>query len=284
MDGKTKVIGIFGNPIEHTASPGMHSAAFKKLGLNYAYVPFLVNRNKISSAMESIRTLHLAGVNVTAPFKEIVIPYLDELTLDAKLIGAVNTIKNNNGVLIGYNTDGEGFIESLKEASKKFTPKGKRVAILGAGGACRAISVALARKKIKQLVIADIVEAKAKGLAQQLKSKIKVNVVGLAPNTQQFYDLAQNADLLINATSVGMQPRTGECPLANVSVIHPRQLVCDLIYNPEQTKFLKIAKHLGAKTLNGLGMLLYQGVLSFEIFTGEKAPTSVMRQELLAAL
>ncbi|MFC1517631.1 shikimate dehydrogenase [Candidatus Margulisiibacteriota bacterium] len=281
MDGETQVVGILGNPIEHTASPGMHTAAFQKTKLNFAYVPFLIHGTKISAAAESIRTLGLAGVNVTAPFKEKIIPYLDKLSVEAKLIGAVNTIKNDNGVLTGYNTDGDGFIESLKDVSKKFTPKGKNVVIIGAGGAARAVGIALARKKIKSLTISDVVDGKAKALAQYIKSKIKIKVQGVAANTQQFYDLAEASDLLINATPIGMQPKTGMSPLDNVTVIHPRQLVCDLIYNPEQTKFLKLAKHLGAKTQNGLGMLLYQGVLAFEIFTGHKAPVQVMREALL---
>lgn len=198
----------------------------------------------------------------------------------AELIGAVNTIKNNNGVLTGYNTDGQGFIESLKDLSKKFTPKGKKVVILGAGGAARALGVALARKKVKELTIGDIVEHKAKTLAQYLKTKLKAKVSGMSATTQQFYNLAENSNLLINATPVGMHPKTSISPLANISVIHPRQLVCDLIYNPEQTKFLKLAKHLGAKTQNGFGMLLYQGVIAFEIFTGRKAPVQIMRKTL----
>ncbi|MBU0580263.1 MAG: shikimate dehydrogenase [Candidatus Margulisbacteria bacterium] len=281
MDGNTNIIGIFGNPIEHTASPAMHTAAFEKLKLNYAYIPFLVHRSKISTAIESIRALNIKGVNVTAPFKESVIPYLDNLSIEAKLIGAVNTIKNENGVLTGYNTDGLGFIESLKDLSKKFSPKGKKVVIIGAGGAARALGITLAQKKIKELTIGDLLENKAKNLAQYIKTKLKINAKGMAPNTQQFYNQAEASDLIINATSVGMHPKTGESPLSNISVIHPRQLVCDLIYNPEQTKFLKLAKHLGAKTQNGFGMLLYQGVIAFEIFTGKKAPVSVMRKALL---
>lgn len=281
MDGKTKVIGIFGNPIEYTASPEMHTAAFEKLKINFTYIPFLVKKSKISSAVESIRFLNIEGVNVTSPFKEAVIPYLDKLTENAQLIGAVNTIKNQNGKLIGHNTDGPGFLESIKESFKKFTPKGKRVVILGAGGAARAISVILAKKKIKELAIGDVVEHKAKNLAQYIKTKLKTKTKGMAAHTQQFYDAIQHSDLLINATPIGMQPKTSISPLENISVIHPRQLVCDLIYNPQQTKFLKLAKHLGAKTLNGLGMLLYQGVLAFEIFTDKKAPIQVMRKALL---
>ena len=281
MDGKTKVIGILGNPIEHTASPAMHTAAFQALKLNYVYVPFLVDRNKLASAIEGIRSLHVEGVNVTSPFKESVIPYLDKLTENAKLIGAVNTIKNENGVLVVHNTDGPGFIEALKEVVKKFKPKGKKVAIMGAGGAARAVGVALARQKVKEIIFADVQEEKARTLAYLIKSKLNVNAKGMAPNTQQFYGLAEGVDLLINATPLGMHPKVTECPLSNISIIHPRQLVCDLIYNPGQTKFLKLAKHLGAKTQNGLGMLLYQGVLAFEIFTGEKAPVAVMRKALL---
>jgi shikimate dehydrogenase len=284
LNGHTKIIALFGNPIAHTASPPMQNAALEKLGLNYVYIPFCVSKSNISTAMESIRVLDFLGANVTVPFKESVIPYLDELTVQARLIGAVNTIKNDNGKLIGHNTDGDGFIEALKDLSKKFTPRKKKVVILGAGGGARAVAVALAQKKIKSLVLADVQEEKAKSLAAMLRSKLGVDVKGLTPNTQQFYNLVEEADLLINATPIGMHPKVTECPLSNISVIHPRQLVVDMVYNPAQTKFLKLAKHLGAKTQNGLGMLLYQGVLAFEIFTGHKAPTEVMRKALLEAV
>jgi shikimate dehydrogenase len=280
MNGKTKIVGLFGNPIEHTASPVMQNAGFKKLNLNFAYLPFLVDKNKIAAAVESIRSLHLAGVNVTSPFKESVIPYLDKLSIEAKLIGAVNTIKNNNGILTGHNTDGNGFIESLKDLSKKFVFKGKKAVIMGAGGACRAIGIALGRKKIAELTIGDIREEKAKSLAAYIKKNLKIKTIGLHAHTQQFYNQVNVSDLLVNATPLGMHPKTSISPLANISVIHPRQLVCDLIYRPEQTKFIKLAKHLGAKTQNGLGMLLYQGVLAFEIFTGRKAPVAEMRKAL----
>ncbi len=284
LNGKTKIIALFGNPIAHTASPAMQNAALAKLGLDHAYIPFLVHRSKISTAIEAMRALHFLGANVTVPFKESVIPYLDELSEEAKLIGAVNTIKNEDGKLKGYNTDGLGFIEALKEVSKKFTVKNKKAVILGAGGASRAVSVALARKKVKQLVIADVDEDKAKSLAATIKSKLNVDARGMAPNTMQFYGFADEAELIVNATPVGMHPKETECPLSNISVIHPRQLIVDLIYNPTQTKLLKLAKRLGAKTQNGLGMLLYQGVLAFEIFTGEKAPITVMKKALLEAV
>jgi len=280
IDGKIKIIALFGNPVEHTASPHMQNAAITKLGLNYLYVPFLVHRSKIATAVEAMRALHFQGANVTVPFKESVIPYLDELSEEAKLIGAVNTIKNENGRLIGYNTDGAGFIEALKDLSKKFTPKNKKVVILGAGGAARAVGVALARKKVKQLIFADIQEEKAKSLAAMIKSKLNIDAKGMAPNTMQFYGFAESSDLIVNATPIGTHPKVAECPLSNISVIHPRQLVVDLVYNPSQTKFMKLAKHLGAKAQNGLGMLLYQGVLAFEIFTKEKAPVAVMRKAL----
>jgi shikimate dehydrogenase len=284
LNGNTKVIALFGNPVAHTASPAMQNAALAKLQLDYAYIPFLVHRSKISTAIEAMRALHFYGANVTVPFKESVIPYLDELSEEAKLIGAVNTIKNDNGKLKGYNTDGLGFIEALKDLSKKFTLSKKKVVILGAGGAARAVGVAVARKKIKQLIFADVAEDKAKTLAAMVKHKLDIDARGMAPNTMQFYGFAEEADLLINATPVGMHPKITECPLSNISVIHPRQLVVDLIYNPTQTKLMKLAKHLGAKTQNGLGMLLYQGVLAFEIFTGEKAPIAVMKKTLLDAV
>lgn len=284
INGSTKVIALFGNPIEHTASPGMQNAAIMKLGCNFVYLPFLVNRAKIANAVESLRAMHFAGANITVPFKEAVVPYLDKLTEEAKLIGAVNTIKNDNGQLIGHNTDGPGFIEALKAANKKFTPKKKKIVIIGAGGAARAIGVALAQRKTKQIVFADVQEEKARNLAYIIKSKLNVDAKGMSPNTQQFYDLAGEADVIVNATPVGMSPRTTECPLSNISIIHPRQFIVDLIYNPAQTKFLRLAHHLGAKTMNGLGMLLYQGVLAFEIFTGEKAPVAVMKKALLQAV
>ena len=270
-----KIVGIIGYPIGHSISPAMHNAAYKNLGLDYEYVPFEVQPEDLKEALQGLRALHIVGFNVTIPHKETIVPLLDEVTKLATLIGAVNTVENQEGRLVGYNTDGPGFIDSLIEDSN-FEPKGKRAVVLGAGGASRAVSIMLAESGVASLTITDLDEEKARALVESVNSnfKVKCSFVSLpGPDLQKSVD---RADLLVNASPVGMHPKIEASPLPKKFKLNDHLLVYDLVYNPAETKLLQTAKAAGAKTRSGLGMLVRQGALAFTIFTAEEAPVETM--------
>lgn len=267
ITGKTKVLGIFGFPIEHTLSPLMHNAAFRALGLDMCYLPFRVTPQDLPQAVNAIRALNILGVNITIPHKEKVIPLLDEVQGDALFIGAVNTIVNSDGRLTGYNTDGRGFMSSLSEEG--IAIEDREILIIGAGGASRAISYYLS-ENARGLFLYDIDRTKAEKLVNEFK-KIRGNVFLV----KEINDV-KIFDMVINATPLGLKP-DDPLPL-NPSLITSQTIVCDLIY--KKTEFLKEVENKGAKVLDGSGMLLWQGVLSFELWTGMKAPLDVMRRAL----
>jgi len=266
ISGRTRITGLFGYPVEHSLSPAMHNAAFEYLNLDYCYVAFSVRPDLLEDAIRAIKALNLKGVNVTVPHKERVIPFLDEVDGEASFIGAVNTILNTDGKLIGYNTDGRGFMESLKEAGIQV--EGKTALIIGAGGASRAVSYYLS-ERVERLYLWDIDKNKLEGLVRDLNS-IRGNI-----GIKEINNL-EGIDILINATPLGLKD-TDPCPV-DTSLITAGMTVCDLIY--KDTPILKAASEMGCKTLNGLGMLLHQGILAFEIWTGIKPPIDVMRSAI----
>lgn len=274
-----KIVGIIGYPIGHSLSPAMHNAAFKKLGLDFEYIPFEVPPEDLKEALKGLRALHVAGFNVTIPHKEAIVPLLDEVTKLARTIGAVNTVENQEGKLVGYNTDGPGFMESLKEDAG-FDPKGKRAVVLGAGGASRAVSTILAEVGIESLIIADVIEEKAKALAGYLGAPSDF----VKTNSPELQKKIEDADLLVNTTPVGMSPKADVSPLPAKTKLNKKTLVYDLVYNPAETKLLKTAGAAGCKTCSGLGMLVRQGALAFTIFTGEEPPIDTMWQAAKKAL
>jgi len=270
-----KIVGIIGCPISHSLSPAMHNAAYKALGLDLEYVPFEVEPEDLGEALSGMRALHVVGFNVTIPHKETVVPLLDDVTKLARTIGAVNTVENSEGTLIGYNTDGQGFIESLKEDAD-FEAKGKKIVILGAGGASRAVAVMLTEVGAKSLVITDLIEDKAKELAGYLDAYEKTTCQFLRLNSPDLLAAIAEADLLVNATPIGMQPKIEASPLPAKVKFKKKALVYDLVYTPAETKLLKEAKAAGCQVCSGLGMLVRQGALAFTVFTGEEAPIEVM--------
>ena len=278
INGKTKVVGIFGWPVEHTFSPPMHNAALAHLNLDYVYVPFAVNPEKVGAAVDGIRGLGLAGVNVTIPHKSAVIPYLDRIDEAARLIGAVNTIVNDNGTLTGYNTDAPGFVRSLEQDGGT-APQGKRVLILGAGGAARAVSIQLALAGAAEVVFSTRVARKSAGLQNIITRSTNAKVSEAIWGDVTSAELAKT-DILINSTPLGMHPNTGVMPPVDLTALPDTALVCDLIYNPRETLLLQKAREAGLRTLNGLGMLLYQGAIAFELWTKNGAPVEVMREAL----
>ncbi len=280
--GKTKILGIFGCPISHSISPAMHNAAIKALGPDMIYIALEVKPSELKQAVGLIKEMGMVGVNITIPHKEAVIKLLDEISEDAKLIGAVNTIVNKNGRLIGHNTDGYGYLSSLKQ-ELDFNPKGKNIVILGAGGAARGILAALAKKGAKAITVANRTLARAVSLVKTFKNKfpsVKFEAIGLDKNILKEY--FHGANLLVNTTSVGMkQSKALQTPL---EALPKTAIVSDIVYNPLETMMLQQARKLRLTTHSGLGMLIHQGTLSFKLWTGLDAPVDVMRKAALKAL
>jgi shikimate dehydrogenase len=268
VSGKTKIIGIFGCPVEHTLSPLMHNAAFDALKLDMCYLAFKVLPRDLPDALRSVRALNMPGVNITVPHKQDVMSLLDWVDEEAAFIGAVNTVVNSEGKLTGYNTDGRGFISSLSEEG--ISIDGKNIVIIGAGGASRAVSYYLSEKS-SGLYLFDIKRAKADRLVNDL-ARIRDNVFLL----HDLEDVGK-PDIIINATPLGL--KTGDPMPIDAGKITGDMVVCDLVYR--NTRFLQEADKKGARTLNGAGMLLWQGVLAFELWTGQKPPVEVMRRALL---
>lgn len=268
-----KTVGLLGYPLGHTVSPAMHNAAFKDLGINAQYLPFEVAESELKEAIEGFRALHFLGFNVTIPYKEKIMDYLDEVTKLPELIGAVNTVVNRDGMLVGYNTDGPGFIESLNEDAG-FDPKKKSAVLIGCGGAGRAIAVMLAECGAKSITISDTDFNKAKELADYISSEFDSKTIALVPH--DIGKQLDKAELLVNATPIGMYPKIDACPLPKEIKLHKDLLVYDLVYNPQETKLLKLAKNAKARGVSGLGMLVRQGALAFSMFTDEEAPIDIM--------
>lgn len=283
LSGRTRVVAVFGYPVYHSLSPGMHNAAFQELGLDYVYVPFNVSPENLENALEGVRALGIAGVNLTIPHKERAIELLDSVSPEALLIGSVNTVHNVDGVLIGHSTDGEGFMRSLEAEGK--SAEGGRAVVLGAGGSARAVAHALAVHGA-QVSVVNRTATRAEDLAEQLRSALsggRGSVRAIALDSPEARDAVVEADLLVNCTSVGMHPNEDEQPIPS-EWLHDRLFVYDLIYNPLKTRLLEAAEAAGARGENGVGMLVYQGAISFEIWTGRKPPTDVMRQAVLSGL
>lgn len=280
ITGKTNVFGIIGDPVEHSLSPGMHNAAFKELGLDNIYVPFQVKAENLEDAILGAQSLGIKGFNVTIPHKKEVINYLDYLDIAAGLIGAVNTIEFGKNGAVGHNTDGIGAVKAIEEV----TPvKNKKVVVLGAGGASRAITFQLLLSGVDNLIIANRTVEKAIELKTDLDEKLdhEVRVSGLDEKlTQEIKD----TDILINTTPVGMYPNIHQKPVLNAAMMHQELVVNDIVYNPLKTGLLKEADKAGAKSISGLKMLMYQGVEAFKIWTGIEPPVEIFQSALMKEL
>ena len=279
----TQLVGLFGHPIGHSLSPEMHEEAFKHLGLNYRYLLFDIFPQNLKKALDSLVPLGFRGINITQPHKKRTMAFLDKITDEAKLIGAINTVVVERGKLVGYNTDGMGFVASLQKDAR-VNLKQKKVVILGAGGAAHSIATELALAKVGKITIFNIILYEAKDLAIRIKRYVPQSVVEffLLKPGGILDEKIRDADIVVNATSVGLNP--ADSLLINPDVLDKRHLVCDVIYNPSQTKLLAAAQKQKAKTLNGLGMLVHQGAISFELWTGKKAPVKIMKKALEKAL
>ncbi len=276
--GSTKIVKLIGYPVEHSKSPLMHNAAFQSLGLDFVYVLFAVRAPDLKEAITGLRASDVAGANVTIPYKEEVMRYLDEIASEAELIGAVNTIRNREGKLIGYNTDGQGFITSLL-VDGKIKLEGQKVFMMGAGGAGKAIAVKLAERGIERLVVTDKIGERTEALVGKLRENIPdCAVYAVAVNSKEFAQTLSESTLLVNATPVGM--KEGDPCVLDPDYLHKDLFIYDVVYNRE-TPLIAEAKKRGIKALDGIGMLLHQGAASFEIWTGKKAPIEVMKNKIL---
>jgi shikimate dehydrogenase len=280
ISGKTRVCAIIGDPVEHSLSPIMHNAAFKELKLNLVYVAFTVTRNELEEAINGARILGFRGLNVTMPHKNAVMKYLDETDSTAKSIGAVNTILNDGGRLLGFNTDGIGAMMALRENG--ISTDGKKMLLLGAGGAAKAIAFQAAQE-VAKLIILNRTQERAETLAEVLRKKFGKKVRGKVLSTERLKKEMKDADILVNATSIGMYPDVNRS-LVSRTLLRPDINVMDIVYSPMETKLLRDTRAVGAKVVSGLEMLLYQGVASFEIWTNKPAPVEVMKKAAINKL
>ena len=274
IKGSTNIVGLIGHPVEHSFSPPMHNAAFEELGMDYAYVAFDVDPNNLKSAIEGAGALNIEGFNVTIPHKIEVMQHLDELDEVAELIGAVNTIDFKN--LKGYNTDGIGAIRAIEEVS---SVKNKDVVVAGAGGASRAISFYLAKFGANSITILNRNVDKAKSLASDISGSDLISEVK-SDSISNISSYLNDSDILVDTTPLGMHPHVDDEPIATAEDMHDDLVVFDAVYNPNETVLLKEAIKAGAKPVYGIKMLLYQGVESFKIWTGQDAPVDVMEKAL----
>lgn len=276
----TKNLGIIGYPIAHTLSPIMQSAAIKAANLDYSYIAIPIEAGKLIPAVEGLRALNFRGWNVTIPLKSIIVNYLDSLDTDAKFIGAVNTVVNDGGMLTGYNTDVTGFVKSLSEVD--FMPEDCNAAVLGAGGAARAVIWGLSKRNAAHVSIGVRNPEKYKSIVEDFEVFEEINIYNW--ESEEFKEQLQQSDILINTTPLGMTPNFDEMPPVDISLLPEGALVYDVIYTPAKTKFLAKAEELGYPILNGMSMLLYQGVEAFRLFTGVEPDEEVMLTALKEAL
>lgn len=283
ITGKTSLVGVIGWPMEHSLSPVMHNAAFAELGIDWAYLPLPVQPNHVEQALKGLAALNFVGNNVTVPHKQAVIRYIDELGDAAQITGAVNTVHIRDGKFFGYNTDPYGFLNSLKEVGCR--PQGMRVAVLGAGGAARAVVYALARAEVDTVIVFNRTAERAAFLVDDLADIFPDSSLSFEALTKEALAAFGNkVDLVVNTTSVGMYPQVDTCPWPEEVPIPTNALFYDLVYNPLETVFLARARAAGATAIDGLGMLVHQGALAFEKWTAQQAPVKIMRAACLKGL
>jgi len=273
LDSK-KLVGLLGYPLGHSLSPVMHNSAFKYCGLKNVYVPVEVKPEDLGIIVKAIGNMNFIGFNVTVPHKVEIIKYLDELDELAKIIGAVNTVVVKDGRMKGYNTDGVGFLKSFQENTDE-SVEGKKVFILGAGGASRAVSMTLAMNKAQKIYICNRTYEKAESLCEDINAKIGNVSLAVPMEYEHMKKAIEDCDVLINTTTVGMYPDGDVSPL-DKKLINDSLIVCDIVYNPRKTKLIEEAEKLGCKIVPGLPMLVYQGAESFRLWTGIEAPVDVM--------
>lgn len=279
ITGHTVLTGLLGSPVSHSISPMMHNESFKQLDLDYVYLAFDVDVEGMESAVNGLRTLGVRGFNVTMPGKNVMATLCDNLSPAAEIIGAVNTVVNDNGVLTGHNTDGVGYMMAVKDAGHDII--GKKMTLLGAGGAATAVLTQAALDGLSEISVFSIRDqffGRAEKIIAQLneRTSCKVKLYDFEDESILRREIGESS-ILTNGTSVGMAPNTDRSIITDTSMFHKDLIVSDVIYNPRETKLLKLAKEAGCQTFNGLYMLLYQGAEAFKIWTGQDMPVDVIK-------
>ena len=284
ITGHTRFGGLLGSPVAHSLSPAMHNLSFAALNIDAVYLAFDVTGERLKETVRVFRDLNAYGFNVTMPGKKHVMEYLDEVSRSARLIGAVNTVVNENGKLIGYNTDGTGYTSALREHG--FDPKGKEVTLVGAGGAACAAAVQMALDGVKTLHIVNRKSRSADAayaLAQRINQATACRAdVAFLEDAQTLADLISGSDLLTNATPIGMAPETEASFLKDPSPLRSSLVVSDMVYNPRMTKLRRQAMEAGCKTIGGTSMLLWQGAEAFRLWTGKQMPVALVRERIFS--
>lgn len=279
IKGSTSLAGLLGYPIKHSKSPQIHNTAFEALNLDHVYLAFEVEEGHLEEALGAMKALDAIGFNVTMPHKNKVVELLDEVSEEVKIIGSVNTVKNEKGRLIGYNTDGKGFIKALQEAGADI--RNQKIVIAGAGGAARAIAIQLAFDGAGEIVMFN----RTLSTAEKIVNSINSNIASCRARAFQMDEAGmkeelKEAALLINCTSLGMKNAIDQSIVTDTETLHRGLFVSDIIYDPPRTKLLSIAEEAGCRTMNGLGMLIWQGAIAFKIWTGQEMPVDLIKKEI----
>lgn len=281
ISGKTGLLGLIGSPVGHSGSPAMYNYCFEKLGLDYAYLAFDIKVDEVEKAIDAVKTFRMRGCNVTMPCKNEAVKYMDELSPAARIIGAVNTIVNEDGRLIGHITDGQGFVDNLRDHGVEIA--GKKIIVCGGGGAAAAIQVQCALEGAREISVFNIKDAFFERTLQtaekirQEKPECVVNVFDIADNEKMREEIA-SSDILANATIVGMKPMDQESVVKDVTMFRPGLVVVDAVYNPKETKMLREAKAAGCTCIDGQGMLVWQGAEAFKLYTGQEMPVQEVKE------
>ncbi|PXV89380.1 shikimate dehydrogenase [Lachnotalea glycerini] len=281
ITGHTVLTGLLGSPVSHSISPMMHNEAFRLLDLDYVYLAFDVGTDNLRTAVAGLKTLGVRGFNCTMPDKNLMFELSDKLSPSAELIGAVNTVINDNGILTGDNTDGVGYMRAVKDAGFHIT--GKKMTLLGAGGAATAICVQAALDGVSEIDVFSIKDqfySRAQNLIDNInkKTNCKASLYELPDDAMLKKSISESV-ILTNGTSVGMSPNVDNSIINDTSMFHENLIVSDVIYNPQKTKLLKLAEDVGLSTFNGMYMLLYQGAKSFELWTDKEMPTEQIKEK-----
>lgn len=281
ITGHTRLTGLLGSPVSHSISPMMHNESFRHLDLDYVYLAFDVGTDTLETAVDGLRALNVRGFNLTMPDKNLMATLCDKLSPAAQISGAVNTVVNDNGILTGYTTDGIGYMRAVQDAGHNII--GKKMTLLGAGGAATAVLVQAALDGVSEISVFSIRDAffgRAEKTVAELneRTSCKVKLYDFSDEAILRREIRESA-ILTNGTSVGMAPNTDRSIITDPSMFHKDLIVSDVIYNPKETKFLKLAKEAGCQTFNGLYMLLYQGAEAFKLWTGEEMPVSLIKEK-----
>lgn len=282
ITGKTKLTGLIGSPVSHSISPQMHNEAFRQLGLDYVYLAFDISGTDLKTAVNGLKAIGICGFNITMPHKTRMLEFMDELTDAARIAGACNTVIAKDGRFIGHTTDGVGFMQSVKDAGHNII--GKKMTLLGAGGAATAICTQAALDGVSEIDIFRRNRLPAFAETERFAETVckntdcRVHVYDIADDGRLRRSLSESC-ILVNATNVGMAPDISECPIPDQSMLRPDLIVSDIIYNPRKTRLYQMAEQAGCPTFNGMYMLLFQGAASFECWTGRQMPIEIIRQK-----